>query len=174
MIEIGSRRPAPQGAVDLLLDCHTRIRTFSRLASRIAEARGVAEEEIADSAARVRRYFSVALPLHVADEEESILPRLVGRDPALDAALARMEAEHDGHDEDVGRLIALCGALADAPASLSDLREDLGGVAARLVRAFDEHLRAEEEAVFPALRRLLPPAEREAIFAEIRARRRSP
>lgn len=174
MIEIGSRPGAPQDAVDLLLDCHARIRSFARLAARIAEQSGASDREVAESAARVRRYFALALPLHVADEEESVLPRLAGRDPALDAALSRMEAEHEGHEEDVGRLVALSGALAEDPGALPFLRGELQAVADRLVRAFDEHLRAEEEVVFPAVRKLLSSEELKAILAEVRARRRSP
>lgn len=172
LIGIGSKKP-PEDVVDLLLDCHTRIRSFSRLAVRIAERTEVADAEIAEAAARVRRYFSVALPLHVADEEESIVPRLTGRDPAVDAALARMEEEHEGHEEDLRRLVAICAALEEAPATLPSVRAELAEVGTRLVRAFDEHLRSEEETIFPALRSFLPKSEREAIFAELRARRRS-
>lgn len=172
LIGIGSKKP-PEDVVDLLLDCHTRIRSFSRLAVRIAEQTEAGEKEIAEAAARVRRYFSVALPLHVADEEGSIVPRLSGRDPAVDAALARMEDEHEGHTEDLRRLVEICAALEQAPSGLPAVRAELAEVGARLVRDFDEHLRSEEETIFPAIRSLLPEAERVAIFAELRARRRA-
>lgn len=171
-IEIGKKR-THDDVVDLLLDCHGRIRAFSRLAERIADARGTPEAEIAEAAARVRRYFSVALPLHVADEEESILPRLSGKDAAVDAALRRMEEEHDGHVEPLRRLVEICAALAERPADLDAHRARLGQVAGALVRAFDAHLAAEEETVFPAIRTLLDSEERAAIFREVRARRRA-
>lgn len=172
LIDLG-RKKAPEDVVDLLLDCHTRIRSFSRLAQRIAEAEGVPDEEVAEAAARVRRYFSVALPFHVADEEESILPRLLGKDAAVDAALRRMEDEHEGHVEPLRRVVAICSTLATHPGELAAHRGELARVADELVREFDAHLESEEAVVFPAIRAHLAPEERAAIFDEVRQRRRA-
>src|SRR4051812_25565021 len=93
LIQIGSPKEPPD-IVDILLECHERIRSFTGLARRLASTHGLSEEEVRDAAARVTRYFSEALPLHVADEEQSILPRLSGRSPELDAALNGMQREH--------------------------------------------------------------------------------
>lgn len=172
LIDLGKKK-TPEDVVDLLLDCHTRIRSFSRLAVRIAEAEGAPPREVAEAAARVRRYFSVALPFHVADEEESILPRLAGKDAAVDAALRRMEDEHEGHVEPLRRILAICAELVAEPATLPGHREELARVGSALVREFDVHLDSEETIVFPAIRRLLDAGEREAIFAEVRRRRQA-
>src|SRR6185503_861481 len=93
LVSLGSPRGDERDVVDALLACHERIRRFSAMAVRIADAGGATELEIRDAAAAVRRYFAEALPLHVADEDEDLAPLLAGRDPAIDAALATMSAE---------------------------------------------------------------------------------
>jgi hypothetical protein len=89
-IQIGSPKESSD-VVDLLLKCHERIRTFIGLACKLGKAQEPSVDEIRDAASRVSRYFSEALPLHVADEEESILPRLAGRNPEPDLALANCQ-----------------------------------------------------------------------------------
>ncbi len=98
MLTFGPRPPAGD-VVDLLLECHTRIRSFTTLAARLASTPGLAAAEVAEAAAGVHRYFTQALPLHARDEEESVLPRLRGRDPEVDRELAEMVHEHRGHEE---------------------------------------------------------------------------
>src|SRR5512143_2894636 len=88
---------APADAVELLLECHQRIRSFLGLAGRLAEAREEGAEAVAEAAFRVHGYFTLALPLHARDEEDSIAPRLSGREPALDAELGTMVREHQEH-----------------------------------------------------------------------------
>jgi hemerythrin-like domain-containing protein len=167
--------PAPGAdVVDLLVDCHGRIRTFLALARRIAEARDAADEEIADASARVRRYFAEALPLHARDEEESVLPRLSGHDPALDAALAAMRAEHADHEPPLGRLLEACATLAREPAALERVRAALLAATEELERHFAGHLEAEERVVFPAIRAHLDAATRARMAAELRERRAPP
>ncbi len=170
LMQLGA--PAVAGdAVDLLLDCHDRIRGFLALARRIAR-HGAAEPDVAEAASRVRRYFMEALPLHARDEEESILPRLQGRDPVVDATLATMAHEHLEHERPLGVLVTACGELARAPARLPELARFIAGATDELERHFAEHLRREEAVVFPAMRRLLDPPTDAAIVREMRARRR--
>src|SRR5262245_13477398 len=92
---------APQRAdgdlVDLLLDCHRRIRRFASTARHLADADAVTDAEAREASAATARYFTVALPLHVRDEEDSIVPRLLGRDPQVDAALREMSRQHLDH-----------------------------------------------------------------------------
>ena len=78
---------AADDAVGLLLECHERIRSFLALARRIAEVGPSEPGSVPEAAARVRRYFTEALPLHAQDEEASILPRLRGLDARVDAEL---------------------------------------------------------------------------------------
>lgn len=157
--------------VQLLLDCHGRIRHFVALARRLGEADAPTAVEVRDSAFRVRRYFGEALPLHVEDEEESVLPRLQGREPSLDDALERMSAEHSEHAPMLAALLHTCRTLESAPERHADLRAALAATATALERLFTAHLEAEEAVVLPAIRDLLPAAEHDAMVHELRARR---
>jgi iron-sulfur cluster repair protein YtfE (RIC family) len=147
--------------VGSLRDCHERIRFFCDLAGAIAKNPDAPAKEIAEAARRVRRYFLEAFPLHVADEEETLVPLLAGRDPAVDRALARMRADHDEH----------APLLADLLARLEPLEhESLAASAERLREVLLPHLAEEEAIVFPALA-LLSASERARARDEIRRRR---
>lgn len=167
-------RAVPEDSVGLLLECHGRIREFVGMARRLGEAANADPEAVRDAARRVRRYFDEALPLHAQDEEESILPRLHGRDPALDRELDAMTREHRQHEAPLSRLIEACRALERDPARLAELRGAVAAPAAELEEHFARHLAREETVIFPASRRLLAQGEDEAVVREIRARRAPP
>lgn len=160
------RTPPAETPADLLLACHARIRSFTSLARACAAA---ADADVPDAAARVARYFTEALPLHVRDEEDSVLPRLRGTDAALDAALDAMAAEHAAHASTLAALRAACATLVARPADVS-AREELARVATALEADFAAHLAAEEALVVPALR-ALDGASQAAVLAEMRGRR---
>ena len=170
MLRIGSPRPA-EGIVDLLLDCHARIRSFSQLAVRLGEASRPTPAEVAEAAAQVRRYFLEALPLHARDEEESVLPRLAGRDAAVDAALVEMHRDHEGHGAVLDPVLALCAELAAAPERHAELGPALAAAGRLLAQHFETHLASEEATIFPALARVVPEDERRRMVDELRARR---
>jgi hemerythrin-like domain-containing protein len=161
----------PTGTLELLVECHERIRSFLALARRVADARSPDREDVRQAAARVSRYFSQALPLHAQDEERSILPRLHGRDPAVDVELETMRREHGEHEGPTRALVEACGALERAPERHAELAGALGEATAELERHFAAHLRREEEVIFPAVRRFLDPAADAQVVREIRARR---
>lgn len=165
------RTAAPGDAVDLFLECHERIRAFLDLARRMAEPPVADDAAVADAATRVHRYFAQALPLHAEDEERSLLPRLRGLDPAVDAALAAMAREHAEHERPIAALLAASQALAAEPRRHPELAPSIGAATRELELHFGRHLRREEEVIFPAARRLLDGAERTAIVREMRARR---
>ncbi len=168
LIRIGSRSGGD--VVDELRACHDRIRSFTALARRLGETGDVPPAEVADAAARVRRYFVEALPRHVEDEEQSLLPRLRGRSLALDGALAAMHGEHTQQGPREAALVALCDRLIADPSQHAALAGELAAVARDLEAAYAEHLDGEERLVFPALAEL-PEDERAAVLAEMRARR---
>lgn len=158
--------------MDLLLECHGRIRQFVALAREAGERRDLTAADVAEACSRVERYFVEALPLHVRDEEDSILPRLSGRSSELDQALSKMQAEHQEHEPALARLLSACRAVRAAPDDPL-CRRELGQTAAALGHAFDGHLELEETVVFPALRDLLTEAARADITSELRARRQA-
>lgn len=166
---------APEGdVVDLLLACHTRIRSFTDLALRLAAAQDLPATEVRAAAAQVRRYFDEALPLHALDEEESVLPRLAGKDPEVDAALAKMHSEHEAHGAAIGLLVGFCDTLAETPGRHAAIAPALADAARALAAHFERHLAPEEAVIFPAIRRLLPAEKLVEMAAEVRARRGTP
>lgn len=170
LVSLGAKK-APTDVVDMLLECHGRIRHFVGLAREVADAGGREPAQVAAAAGQVRRYFQEALPLHVADEEESLVPRLSGLDPALDEALAEMQSEHVAHLPGNVRLVELCAQIEADPSRLGELSAELGQLSLSLSHAFEAHLEAEEATVFPAVRARLSEGDRAAIAAELRARR---
>lgn len=170
-IQLGRGRSGePETLLSLLGACHERIRSFIALGVRVAEP-GHAPAQRADACARVARYFAVALPLHVRDEEDSLLPRLRGRAPALDAALAALAHEHALHEAYLAALLDGCAEVAShgpTDAALARVAE----ASARLAPLLEQHLGAEEAEVFPHVQ-ALPEPEQRAILAELRARRRA-
>lgn len=161
LVSIGSRRAAAD-LVDQLLDCHARIRGMVALAHRIAAPPPAPAAEIAAAAADVARYFTEAYPQHVADEELDLAPRLRGRDPGVDAALAAMHAEHDQHQAAIDRMIAACRAGQVAV---------IGAAATELEAGMLAHLEHEERVMFPAVREHLDAADGAAVLASMRLRR---
>jgi hemerythrin-like domain-containing protein len=168
-VTIGARA-RPETLVGLLLECHDRIRTFSDLAIAIGERLDAPTAHITDACARCERYFAEALPLHVADEEESLLPRLRSRSPELEAAFATMHAQHTEHE---ARLRELLDGLANVRQNPEDTaqRERVRTAAVQLRTDFERHLNSEENLIFRAVEDLLTPDEQAQIVAELRARR---
>lgn len=162
------KRAAASDLVELLLECHTRIRTFTQLAVAVAEHDAPTEAEVLDACQRYERYFTQALPLHVQDEELSLQPRLAGIGRDLDDALAEMQRQHETHGPILAELHAATRALVAAP---SESRERVGSAASKLAAEFDAHLALEERIVFPAIRTWLPARVQEQLMAEFRARR---
>jgi iron-sulfur cluster repair protein YtfE (RIC family) len=169
LISIGPRS-RDEDLVDLLLACHQRIRTFVALAQSVSRATARPEAEIIDACRRCARYFAEALPLHVADEELSLGPRLRGLAGELDDALELMVAEHSEHEPMLTVLLASLHSVERAPSEPA-LRAPLGEIATRLASEFERHLTAEEQIVFPAIRSRLGPEIQGQILAEFRQRR---
>ena len=175
MITLGKKgshaAAADRDIVDLLLDCHERIRSMTTLARRLSEASGVPEAEVVDAADRVRRYFGIALALHARDEDESVVPRLRGKDPLLDRELEDMSREHGEHEQPVAKLLEACDVLAEDPGRLHEVAPALGEAARELERHFEGHLAREERVIFPAIRDRLAAEELARMAEELRARR---
>ena len=167
LVSLGKKAPSEPTLTDRLLDCHARIRKFCAIARRLAASTDPAAAR--EAAAALHRYFTVALPLHVADEEQSVRPRLVRLgEPALTAALDAMAAEHEEAAATLAELTRRWRQIAEAPTPARSAATD--APAAWLAEHFERHLDAEETRIFPALAKL-PPAEAAAVVAELGARR---
>lgn len=177
LTKISGHRPKDASAestpLEMLQGCHARIRHFVRLGRTLVEATDAPHNEIADAAGAMVRYFSIALPLHEADENESLFPILhydspLGS-PLREAAKAMVE-QHQAIDELVPELLSLCDVIRRQPHYLPSLACRLQLVTAALDQIFGSHLNMEETVIFPALQNFSP-AQMAKISREMRQRR---
>lgn len=159
------------GPIDLLLECHERIQRFSALATRLVTAQAP-REQISDAAEKVLHYFRVAMPLHVEDEDQSVLPRLMLANPPQQVvdALGAMTREHFEIEALLAELSEPWSAIRAEPERRDSLRA-LPAASARLEELFRNHLASEEAIIFPAVRTLLSPQAQAEVVSEIRGRR---
>ena len=159
--------------VDLLLECHERIRRFTRMAAWLCHAHDAPSLAVRETAHDVHRYFTVALPLHSADEDLSIAPRLAkARLPDdLAAATSAMTRQHETIEETVAALAPKWAAVAEDAAALERHAEEMEKLVDRLQGLWTTHLHLEETMVFPAIRARLSPGEQARILQEMRDRR---
>ena len=162
----------PEDVLDLLLGCHQRIRHFTATAGKLSHAQGATHDEIRMAAAGVYRYYSVSLPLHEADEEDTLRPRLDSLgDQQVHRALTAMHDQHQAIDELIERLLPLLLLVERNPAAIEQAGGEMCAITQVLEEIFAAHLKLEEEVIFPAIRERLPDIEQAAMLAEMQARR---
>ena len=109
----------------MLLGCHARIRHFMQLSRTLADAEGASQNEIAEAATAIFRYFGEALPLHEADENQSLFPRLHAALPhggLMREAAETMVEQHKAINELVAELLPLCASLGRNPGGCPPFR----------------------------------------------------
>ncbi len=163
----------PEDAVDSLLSCHQRIRHFTSVAVKLAHAQGATPDEIAQAAAGVHRYYSVSLPLHEADEDQTLHPRLGAvADDRVRHALLAMGDQHQAIDELIERLLPLLVMVKNNPDTIHAVGGEMCSLTKALAEMFRAHLQMEEEVIFPAIQSALEPSAREDMLREMRDRRK--
>ena len=166
-------QPKSEDAVDLLIGCHQRIRHFTGVAIKLAHAQGAAPEEVVQAAAGAHRYYTISLPLHEADEEETVRPRLNALgDERLRHALLAMTDQHQAIDDLLERLLPLLEMARNNPQTIHAAGPEMCSITAALDEMFRAHLQLEEEAIFPAIQ-TLPESARSDMLNEMRSRRQS-
>ena len=162
-----------EDAVDLLVGCHQRIRHFTAVAVKLAHAQGATSDEIRQAAEGVHRYYGVALPLHEADEDRTLEPRLrPAGDERVRHALLAMGDQHQAIDELLERLLPLLVLVKNNPDTLHEVGGEMCSITKALDEVFCAHLQMEEEVIFPAIRRVLPESAREEMLREMQERRK--
>jgi hemerythrin-like domain-containing protein len=161
----------------LLSDCHRRIEMFLGSLEKVASS---IERPLTNDTRRALesalRYFREAAPKHTADEEQSVFPRLrQSGDPQVKSALgtlAALEQEHrrtDSLHAQVDMLGTRClevGRLSQSRArQFREAVADLGAI-------YTEHIRIEDDLVFPLAARILSGTDKAIIAKEMSARRR--
>jgi len=164
--------PKTEDAVDLLTGCHDRIRHFTGVAVKLAHAPNAPPDEIRQAAARVHRYYGVSLPLHEADEEETLRPRLESiPNEKIRHALVAMSDQHIAIDELLERLLPLLVMVQNNPETLHAAGAEMCAITKALDEMFRAHLQMEEEVIFPAIRESLAESAQRDMLREMQGRR---
>lgn len=164
----------------LMSHCHRKIEGFLNglaaageilLGGRAAELAGAFH--VIDAA---RGHFALRGPKHTEDEEVSLFPRMreYGGHEAEDAlaALAALETEHrvaEGVHAEFDELVGWLPRDGSAGVKEIDLFNELVTELADLYRP---HIRVEDEIIFPAAARVLPPDVLSIVGQQMLARRR--
>jgi len=159
------------GPFEILSTCHEHVGERLTLLEETARSLSDADELTERDLARlgdVLAFLDTAIPIHSADEEETLFPRLRACAPFAGATggtpMDCMESEHVEHGEGKARLKA---AIVKRDVA------QIGHLARTLAAAYRDHIAKEEEILFPMARELLTdPALLDAMADEMRRRRR--
>jgi len=176
-VQIGAKAHSFAEPMGLLSDCHRRIEMFLGTLVRLAE---YVERPLDDDRRRALetalKYFREAAPKHTADEEESLFPRLRKlRDRGVEAAIRTLDPLEQEHrranvlHEEVDRIGQAW--LSEGVLSAADVQRFRSDVT-ELSSIYKEHIRVEDEVLFPAAGRSLSATEKAAIAEEMSARRK--
>ncbi len=124
------------------------------------------------SAAAIYDYLMITLPIHMADEDYAIAPKLrtAGAPDVVQQALEVIGHQHSDLQAMIGRMASTWRTLAEQPERLPELASRLASGTARLSAVLEAHLALEEELLVPALGLHLPPETRALIAQELRLR----
>jgi hemerythrin-like domain-containing protein len=173
-IKVSRPSSSIEDAIDMLLGCHERIRHFSSVAVKLAHAQGASPADIVEAANGLLRYFTIALPLHEADENDSLRPRLrraLPKGELAESALDAMVEQHEFIDEVAEQLVPLWRMVKSNPEKLDEVSGEMCQLSGRLNDLFSAHLQLEEETIFPALQRFVRGEELESMVREMKERR---
>lgn len=158
---------------EMLSACHERVQRTLDLLQRLQtylQEHGV--DDSARQAARdVLRYFDVAAPLHHEDEERHIFPPLLqpGVDAATQAVVRQLQHDHTAMSACWAQarqpLLALAGGEIDSFLIAEQ------ALLMRFAALYDEHIRHEEDHIYPAARAAADDRTQQAMGREMAARR---
>lgn len=176
-VQIGSKSHSFSEPTGLLSDCHRRIEMFLSSLERVAVSTDrPLNSESQQALEAALRYFREAAPKHTADEEESLFPRLRQMNhPELEAAIRRLEPLEKDHRRadalhaEVDQLGRACLERGALPAEESRRFQQ---AILTLIDIYKEHIRIEDQDVFPVAGKMLTPADKAVIAGEMAARRR--
>ena len=158
---------------EMLDACHDRVRRSLGLLQRLCDhVRGQGGDADARQAARdVLRYFDIAAPLHHEDEELHVFPPLLAQehDAPLVTLVRQLQRDHVRMAERWATARGPLQAMADGqlPAFSAEHEAALDGFA----ECYADHLRHEDDSIYPAARALLDPGAQSAMGQEMARRR---
>jgi hemerythrin-like domain-containing protein len=175
-IQIGAKPDAGfDDPIGMLTDCHRRIERFLhilRVVVERADGRSLTAEET-EAIEAALQYFRAGGQRHNADEEESLFPRLRAECAGDELAeIVGLESDHQQANglhaavEDLYRNWIAAGRLT------AEDEQRLRSITDQLQRLYREHIRIEEQAVFPHAAQVLGRNAIQAMGEEFRARRK--
>jgi hemerythrin-like domain-containing protein len=175
-IQIGAQTHSFSDPTGLLSDCHRRIEMFLGSLKHVAEVidRPLTEDARAALESALQ-YLRESAPKHTADEEESLFPRLRQlQDPEIEKALATLDALEADHRKanTLHAEIDTLGIRCLDQQRLSVKEADRFRLAVSdLASIYREHIRVEDELVFPTAKLRLSVPQQSAIANEMASRR---
>jgi hypothetical protein len=152
----------------MLLACYARMRrqlaTLTRL-SRHLPQHGI-DADARNAAMAVVRYFDRAAPDHHADEDLSLMPRVIARAPDLQPLAGLLRTTHERLDLRWRKVRPLLSSIAVGRRQALPLR-----LVDDLCADYESHLAQEEAEVLPRARAVLDPSDLQALGRELAARR---
>lgn len=160
---------------EMLDACHDRVRRSLQL---LVDLRHYLRTKGCDDSARqaardVQRYFDVAAPLHHQDEELHVFPALLlhcADDAHVQSLVGQLLQDHEDMHELWSNAVrnALQAVANGAQSQFSEEQEAAFDVFAE---RYAQHLKMEDEVVYPQARRVVADAEQQVMGSEMAARR---
>ena len=160
--------------IELLLSCHEKISRFSSALAELCQTllNNGWDDSLAASAEQISRYFNIASPEHHLDEENHLFPALMALDPQLMQSDSRtimrqlneLIKQHVEFDALWDKLNNLLSERSEDFVLLQQLSEEFKA-------GLHEHIRIENEQIFPYAEKLLSEAELKKIGLAIAERR---
>ena len=167
--------PSFHDPLGMLQACHRRIERFLGTIAAIAEQEreGPLNESAQEALTQTLHYFEVGVPRHSQDEEVSLIPRLAEHLTAAERrTVERIEREHADLDalhaelNALGRQLHVAGRFEDEAQ-----RSRFGVLVGTLQAIYIEHIRLEDEELFPAAASRLEAETIAEVGAEMASRR---
>ena len=173
-VQIGARPDSGfDDPIGMLIDCHRRVEQFLNILCVVADraaGRALTGEESAAAQAALQ-YFRTGGQRHTADEEQSLFPRMRA---SGHEGVSEIEALLGDH-QDASQIHHAVEILYDkwiggGALDLKD-QDELLAATEHLKRLYTEHIRLEEQVVFPRAAQMLSPDAIHEIGQEFRTRR---
>lgn len=176
-VQIGTTTHSFSNPTALLSDCHRRIEMFLGTLEKVGPFIGhPLASDTRTALESALRYFREAAPKHTADEEISVFPRLRQAEEAevknALTALDSLEQDHRRADELHSRVDMLGMRALEETCLSSAQAAEFRNAIAELASIYKEHIRIEDDLIFPIAGRVLTQSDKRMIAAEMSARRR--
>jgi hemerythrin-like domain-containing protein len=160
---------------DMLEACHERVERMLNLLTRLRAhvAQNGCDAQAAAAAVDVMRYFDLAAPLHHQDEELHVFPAVLKMpSDRLDLLVCRLRQEHLEMEKLWGQVRQALARVADSEGQNKTPFSDADQASMdAFVAIYKDHIRAEEDLVYPEARRALD-ADQLSVMSRDMVRRR--